>query len=196
MHAIRCTGGGARAAFRADTGVGVAPDPLVPGGKTHARIALVQVMAPMTSDQQAIEVAWYCKPKTPVDAALRTTGLPVDGFKPDTTLRMSKCWGRYEAQDPSSYHEGAFNLPINLGSGDGLKPGDELEVLGKAHTDEANRAITGFDVLGICKVEPFKVTIDHAECRLDTYSAKGFDQTWWSRGGFIHLVQPEAPKGP
>ncbi|MFO0755297.1 MAG: hypothetical protein U0359_02325 [Byssovorax sp.] len=158
----------------------------VPGTTTHPRIGLVHVTEP-----QPVKAAWYCRPKAPVDADLLGQGLPVESFTPDTTLRVSKCWGHYLGQDAAAWKDqGVVDLRLDLGEGDGVKAKDRFEILGDPHVDQDNRTVTGFDKLGVCEVQPFQGALDRSVCRLDRYTATKFDQQRWVRGGYARLEQP------
>jgi len=163
------------------------PEPLVPGGPTHLRIGLVQVVEP-----KPVTVSWYCHPKRPPGELLTTRGLPVEPFTPDTTVRVGKCWGRHVGQEGSAWTgQGVADLALNLGQGDGVKEGDLYEILGEPNVDPDNRTITGFVVIGRCAVLPFVGSVDRSVCRLDSVMSPKFDKQWWVRGGFVHLEQRE-----
>lgn len=163
----------------------LAPDP-VPGSQTHPRIGLVQVTEP-----RPVKVNWYCHPKQVMDAPLSRDGLPVEDFAPDTTIRVSKCWGRYLGQDEAAWKEGAIvDLKLNLGEGDGVKVGDLFEILGEASVDAESRTVTGFERIGLCAIQPFEGSFDRSVCRLDRYTWPAFTRQWWTRGGFARLAPP------
>jgi hypothetical protein len=158
-------------------------------GQTRVRIGLVQVVEPKPA-----KVAWYCRPRRPVDGPLRAEGLPVEPFTPDTTLRAGKCWGRHTGEDEGSWDEarGVLDLELNLGEGDGVRSGDLFELLGAPIVDEANRMVVGFERIGQCAVQPHESSIATSVCRLDRASWPEFGRQAWIRGGFVHLTD-DAP---
>ncbi len=160
-------------------------------GETRLRIGLVKLTEPKSA-----KVAWYCRPNAPVDAALAGEGLPVEDLVPDTTVRVGKCWGRYTLPPTRSAGEGStIDLALNLGEGDGLRPGDLFEVLGEAIVDTDSRTVLDVDALGRCTIAPFEGTPLTSVCRLDRTQWQGFDPNARRGGGFVRLLQ-EAPPRP
>src|SRR5262249_55479383 len=153
----------------------------VPGSETHPRIGLVNVTEP----GPPVKVSWYCQPKQAIDGALGANGVPVKDFEPDTTLRVSKCWGRYLGQDDAAWKdEPSLKLRLNLGKGDGVKEGDLFEILGDAIVDPDSRTVIDFEHLGRCAILPFEGSELWSICQLDRVNWPKFSRQWWTRGGF------------
>lgn len=166
-------------------------DPQPIHGTTRLRIGLVQVVEP-----RPVKVAWYCKPRAPIDAALAGDGLPVEDFVPDTTVRVGKCWGRYTPPQSSPRNAGSVvDLDVNLGEGDGVRADDLFEILGPPIVDKDNRTVLGFEPLGRCTAVPFTGTPLTSVCRLDLTSWPQFNSGVRPEGGFVRLIQ-EAPVKP
>jgi hypothetical protein len=149
---------------------------------------LVQVTEP-----KPVKVTWYCRPSAPVDADLAGDGLPVEGFVPDTTVRVGKCWGRYKP--PATAAAGQATdvlLELNLGEGDGLRPGDLFDVLGDPIPDEDNRTVVGFNRIGRCAIVAFQGTPLTSACLIDPAVWPDFDPRARPSGGFARLVPADA----
>ena len=162
-------------------------------GSTRLRIGLVQVTEP-----KPVKVTWYCRPSATVDAVLSGGGLPVEDFVPDTTVRVGKCWGRYAPPAGAATGPGSdVELELNLGEGDGLRPGDLFEVLGDPIPDEQNRTVVGFHPLGRCAIVAFEGTPLTSSCRIDRTVWPDFDPSSRPSGGFVRLVPvPAASQQP
>ncbi|WP_129576895.1 MULTISPECIES: hypothetical protein [Sorangium] len=165
------------------------PQPL--HNDTRLRIGLVQVVSATENT-----VTWYCRPRSPVDAALAGQGLPVAEFKSDTRLRAGKCWGGYDAPGSAAQAGTVVDLSLHLGPGDGVRPHDLYEVLGEPVVDRDGRAVLGFEPLGHCTVLPFEGTTLTSLCRIDRAVWPKFDAKAMARPGFVKLLQEAPPDAP
>jgi hypothetical protein len=158
--------------------------------QTHVAIGLVQVVEPTP-----MKVAWYCAPRKRVDSILAGPGLPVKPVEPDTKLRAGKCLGDYDGQDGASFTSDPtvpIDLPLRLGKGDGVRPGDLFEVLGEPIADEDNRVVVDFKQLARCIVQPNGLAELTSICRLSRQTWPELGRDAWTRGGLVRLIQ-EAP---
>ncbi|MDI1443061.1 hypothetical protein [Polyangium sp. 6x1] len=142
-----------------------------------------------------LKVHWYCRPERSVERELIGNGLPVLGIGEDRVARVGRCLGHYEPPPGAAWRDDAptVELRLDLGQEDGVQPGDRYEVLGSPVADGLNRIVTGFEHLGECIVQPYEIRIGFALCKLDrgAFVPTRVHAGPWSRGGLVHLVQPE-----
>ena len=144
-------------------------------------------------------VHWYCQPKQGLEPVLRSEGLPVKGVGQDETERLGKCIGKYKPLPNQTWSDAAdaVDVRIELGHADGVRPGDRYVLLG-APTVEADRRVTGADVLGECIVQPLDLEPMVATCSVDRGTpekAHAFTREQWEQGGTAVLRQDEVPRG-
>jgi hypothetical protein len=166
-------------------------DPLAPG-YGRERVGMVKVLEP-----DPLKVAWYCRPETKFEEYLKGGGsLPVEGVKADTSIRISKCWGRFLQQADETWRETdeVVDLSLNLGAGDRVAPGDIFEVLANPVVDPGTLTVVSTERVGQCAVSAHDISIDRAVCRLLKQEWPDFTREMWIRGGFVHQQQVEPPE--
>jgi hypothetical protein len=123
---------------------------------------------------------------------LKGEGLPVEPIRQDTIVRVGRCFGHYIGGDASSWNadKDYVDLKLDLGAGDKVTAGDRYDVLGDPEVDSVNFAVTGFEQIGGCVVQPLEVSRARAVCRMDRITWGKFTQDRWVRGGYVRLRKP------
>jgi hypothetical protein len=162
---------------------GAAP---LPHASTPPRIAILQGTNRYGT---VLEAAWYCPPTEDVAAILEKDGLLVEEVAQDAFARVGRCFGHYDPGTEAEWKPGqAFvDLRLDLGKMDGVSEGNRFEVLGKPIVESVNRVVTGFNQIGECVVEPYKVLDSGATCRLDRQAWGTFTREDLVRGGLVRL---------
>jgi len=158
----------------------------VSGGKPIPRPVGILLVA----DPSFGKVDWYCAPNVLeddplwLDRMLNAGGLVVEPFKPDTIIRVGKCFSVYEVD---SQEGDLVALKIPLGKADGIRPDELYELLGRAQVSGDPPMVTSFDELGRCTIDPHRLETLQAICLLDRGAWP--KTAAWRDQGRIHLVQ-------
>lgn len=159
----------------------------VPGSHDHRRVALVEGLR---MHGRNLEVTERCPVPLAERPALTGEGLRVVPLPEDTRPRVGKCFTTYElprdAWDLSPVH---VDLRLDVGGGDGVRPGDRYEILGRPIADSLNRTVPGFEQLGECVVQ-LEISELHARCRLDRKQWRAFTRDHALAGGYAELLGP------
>jgi hypothetical protein len=160
----------------------------IPGTTTHPPLGLVKVLAPPKATHGAHAVAWYCEPEPARDGG-SLNGLPAELIHPDIETRVGKCWGRYKPK-PETWTKLRSEVRINLGQGDGVRPGDLFDLLGDANVDDQGRVVTELGQVARCVVLSQQQGSLYSDCEIDLSGWPAYSRETFLAGGFVHRVRP------
>lgn len=162
----------------------------IPRTQDHPKIGILRGR---DREGSSLKVTWIAVLDENVDKIVDGEGLPVWLIEQDREVRLGRHWGKYlpNAQTPFPGPTAPIVLVLNLGKDDGVKPHDKYEVLGEALTDDLNRMVDDFKLLGKCTIGPFDAESTRSKCQLDRgLDVPLFQKHHWEQGGYVRAISP------